>query len=202
MKLNERRTGTVRKRLVKEKSTGVLNFLNERKMMFVVAAAVMVALFYGARGAYAFGNKLFTKEGRQSLTSSINLKSKKQPDPTATPTTAPQNGESAIAQSATQAPTPSVSVTQPPKQAQAAVVEDKHGINPHTFEALKQRNGEVLGTTSVPTSKAPDPKKSIKMNKGGICLKPGDEAYDRNKNVIYFDTMEACIKSGGRKATN
>jgi len=39
----------------------------------------------------------------------------------------------------------------------------------------------------------------VKKSKSGICHPKGGTYYSRTKHFISYKTMEACIKSGGRK---
>ena len=39
----------------------------------------------------------------------------------------------------------------------------------------------------------------VKKSKSGICHAKGSTYYSRTKNYTSYQTMEACLKSGGRK---
>ena len=39
----------------------------------------------------------------------------------------------------------------------------------------------------------------VKKSKSGICHAKGSTYYGRTKNYIPYETMEACLKSGGRR---
>ena len=39
----------------------------------------------------------------------------------------------------------------------------------------------------------------VKKSKSGICHVKGSTYYGRTKNYTPYDSMEACLKSGGRR---
>ena len=39
----------------------------------------------------------------------------------------------------------------------------------------------------------------VKKSKSGICHAKGSTYYGRTKNYAPYETMEACLKSGGRR---
>ncbi len=39
----------------------------------------------------------------------------------------------------------------------------------------------------------------VKKSKSGICHSAGSTYYSRTKNFIPYESMEACLKSGGRR---
>ena len=48
---------------------------------------------------------------------------------------------------------------------------------------------------SKPTNKAP----LVKKSESGICHKKGSTYYKKTKTFTPYNSMEACLKSGGRK---
>ena len=55
----------------------------------------------------------------------------------------------------------------------------------------------IVGFVLATTSYAADP--PVKKSKNEICHPKGGTYYKRTKNYTPYQSMEECIKSGGRK---
>ena len=55
----------------------------------------------------------------------------------------------------------------------------------------------LLSVISFPVYPADSP--PVKKSKSGICHPQGGTYYSRTKNYTPYQTMAACIKSGGRR---
>lgn len=54
----------------------------------------------------------------------------------------------------------------------------------------------MLGLSSVALAQAGDP--PVKMSRTGICHPRGGTYYWKTKNFVPYNSMEACIRAGGR----
>jgi hypothetical protein len=54
----------------------------------------------------------------------------------------------------------------------------------------------LLGLTSQVTLAEQPP---VKKSKSGICHAKGSTYYSKTKNYTSYQSMEACLKSGGRR---
>ena len=65
------------------------------------------------------------------------------------------------------------------------------------YPALVEECKEVAGNPfSAPTSITSDP--PVKKSRSGICHDQSSRSYKRTKSFVPFDTVEACLESGGR----
>ena len=71
----------------------------------------------------------------------------------------------------------------------------------HTPLAAEQKNTLSPPPTAAKPQKTPanaTAEPAIKMSKSGICHAKGNPFYARVKKYTAFDTMDACLKNGGR----
>ncbi len=57
--------------------------------------------------------------------------------------------------------------------------------------------GPLIGALDVAVAAEEVP--PVKKSKSGICHPKGGTYYKRTKNYTPYSSMEACLKSGGRK---
>ena len=57
--------------------------------------------------------------------------------------------------------------------------------------------GPLIGSPDIAIAAEEAPQ--VKKSKSGICHPKGGTYYKRTKNYTPYSSMEACLKSGGRK---
>lgn len=56
----------------------------------------------------------------------------------------------------------------------------------------------MLGASAVATADPPGPTPAVKRSRSGICHIKGERGYDETVYFIAFDSLDACLQSGGR----
>lgn len=52
----------------------------------------------------------------------------------------------------------------------------------------------IFANTAIASDEPP-----VKMSKSGICHERGSAYYEQTKNYTAYNTLEECLKAGGRK---
>jgi len=65
----------------------------------------------------------------------------------------------------------------------------------------KYAGESFVSATNYPDGPAPSPKLAqsswIKMNSSGLCVTPGSELYNRQKNYRVYYSLKQCLREGG-----